>query len=161
MFEYDDERKAWGARHHPFTAPKEGHEDLFERDPGRALAKAYDVVLNGWEIGGGSVRIHKADVQAKVFGALKISPEDQRRKFGFLLDALSYGAPPHGGIAFGLDRMVAMMAGVEQIRDVIAFPKTQRGQDLLVDAPSPATEQQLRDLHIRLRAADAAPGPGA
>jgi aspartyl-tRNA synthetase len=154
MFEYDEDKKTWGARHHPFTAPKEGHEDLFESDPGHALAKAYDVVLNGWEIGGGSVRIHKADVQAKVFGALKISPEDQRRKFGFLLDALSYGAPPHGGIAFGLDRIVAMMAGVEQIRDVIAFPKTQRGQDLLVDAPSPATEQQLRDLHIRVRASD-------
>jgi len=159
MFEYDDDKKSWGARHHPFTAPKEGHEDLFESDPGHALAKAYDVVLNGWEIGGGSVRIHKADVQAKVFGALRISPEDQRRKFGFLLDALSYGAPPHGGIAFGLDRIVAMMAGVEQIRDVIAFPKTQRGQDLLVNAPSPATEQQLRDLHIRVRASDAAPGP--
>jgi aspartyl-tRNA synthetase len=154
MFEYDEDKKSWGARHHPFTAPKEGHEELFESDPGHALAKAYDVVLNGWEIGGGSVRIHKADVQAKVFGALKISPEDQRRKFGFLLDALSYGAPPHGGIAFGLDRIVAMMAGVEQIRDVIAFPKTQRGQDLLVDAPSPATEQQLRDLHIRVRASD-------
>jgi aspartyl-tRNA synthetase len=154
MFEYDEDKKTWGARHHPFTAPKEGHEDLFESDPGHALAKAYDVVLNGWEIGGGSVRIHKADVQAKVFGALKISPEDQRRMFGFLLDALSYGAPPHGGIAFGLDRIVAMMAGVEQIRDVIAFPKTQRGQDLLVDAPSPATEQQLRDLHIRVRASD-------
>ena len=154
MFEYDDDKKSWGARHHPFTAPKEGHEDLFVSDPGHALAKAYDVVLNGWEIGGGSVRIHRAAVQAKVFDALKISPEDQRRKFGFLLDALSYGAPPHGGIAFGLDRIVAMMAGVEQIRDVIAFPKTQRGQDLLVDAPSPATEQQLRDLHIRVRATD-------
>jgi len=154
MFEYDDDKKTWGARHHPFTAPKEGHEDLFETDPGNAIAKAYDVVLNGWEIGGGSVRIHKPEVQAKVFGALKISPEDQRRKFGFLLDALSYGAPPHGGIAFGLDRITAMMAGVEQIRDVIAFPKTQRGQDLLVDAPSAVTEQQLRDLHIRVRASD-------
>ena len=154
MFEYDDDRKSWAARHHPFTAPKEGHEDLFATDPGSAIAKAYDVVLNGWEIGGGSVRIHKPEVQAKVFGALKISPEDQRRKFGFLLDALSYGAPPHGGIAFGLDRITAMMAGVEQIRDVIAFPKTQRGQDLLVDAPSAVTEQQLRDLHIRVRATD-------
>ena len=151
MFEFNEETKSWGARHHPFTAPKEGHENLFESEPGRALAKAYDVVLNGWEIGGGSVRIHRAEVQAKVFRALKMSPEDQRRKFGFLLDALAYGAPPHGGIAFGFDRMVALMAGVEQIRDVIAFPKTQRGQDLLVGAPSPVTEQQLRDVHIRVR----------
>ena len=154
MFEFNEDTRSWGARHHPFTAPKEGHEELFEGDPGRTLAKAYDVVLNGWEIGGGSVRIHRADVQAKVFRALKISPEDQRRKFGFLLDALAYGAPPHGGIAFGFDRMVALMAGVEQIRDVIAFPKTQRGQDLLVGAPSPATEQQLRELHIRVRQSD-------
>ncbi len=151
MFEFDEDRKTWGARHHPFTAPKEGHDVLFATDPGKAIAKAYDVVLNGWEIGGGSVRIHKPEVQAKVFSALKISPEDQRKKFGFLLDALSYGAPPHGGIAFGFDRLVAMMAGVDQIRDVIAFPKTQRGQDLLVDAPTPVTEQQLRDLHIKVR----------
>jgi aspartyl-tRNA synthetase len=151
MFEFDEERKTWGARHHPFTAPKEGHDVLFATDPGKAIAKAYDVVLNGWEIGGGSVRIHKPEVQAKVFSALKISPEDQRKKFGFLLDALSYGAPPHGGIAFGFDRLVAMMAGVDQIRDVIAFPKTQRGQDLLIDTPTAVTEQQLRDLHIRVR----------
>ncbi|MCL4763470.1 MAG: aspartate--tRNA ligase, partial [Burkholderiales bacterium] len=156
MFEYDDEKGTWAARHHPFTAPKDGHEDRFASDPAHALAKAYDVVLNGWEIGGGSVRIHRADVQAKVFEALRISPEDQRRKFGFLLDALSYGAPPHGGIAFGLDRMVAMMCGVEQIRDVIAFPKTQRQQDLLIEAPTPVSEQQLRDLHIRVRPSDAA-----
>ena len=151
MFEFDEEKKTWGARHHPFTAPKEGHDVLFTTDPGKAIAKAYDVVLNGWEIGGGSVRIHKPEVQARVFSALKISPEDQRKKFGFLLDALSYGAPPHGGIAFGFDRLVAMMAGVDQIRDVIAFPKTQRGQDLLIDTPTTVTEQQLRDLHIAVR----------
>ncbi|MGH8800003.1 MAG: aspartate--tRNA ligase [Casimicrobiaceae bacterium] len=156
MFEFNEETRTWAARHHPFTAPKDGHEDLFQSDPGRAIAKAYDVVLNGWEIGGGSVRIHRPEVQAKVFGALGISVEDQNKKFGFLLDALQYGAPPHGGIAFGVDRMTAMMAGVDQIRDVIAFPKTQRGQDLLVDAPSPVTEQQLRELHIRIRDGDAA-----
>jgi aspartyl-tRNA synthetase len=156
MFEFNDESKTWGARHHPFTAPKDGHEDIFQTDPGGAIAKAYDVVMNGWEIGGGSVRIHRPDVQAKVFSSLGISVEDQRKKFGFLLDALQYGAPPHGGIAFGVDRMTALMAGVEQIRDVIAFPKTQRGQDLLIDTPSPVTEQQLRELHIRIRASDAA-----
>jgi aspartyl-tRNA synthetase len=154
MFEYAEDTGSWVARHHPFTAPKDGHEELFAQDPAHAIAKAYDVVLNGWEIGGGSVRIHKPDQQAKVFEALRISPEDQQRKFGFLLDALQYGAPPHGGIAFGLDRIVTLMAGAESIRDVIAFPKTQRGQDLLVDAPSPVTEQQLRDLHIRIRASD-------
>jgi len=154
MFELDEEKKTWAARHHPFTAPKDGHEELFETDPQHALAKAYDVVLNGWEIGGGSVRIHRSELQAKLFAAIRISPDDQRKKFGFLLDALACGAPPHGGIAFGLDRLVALMAGVDQIRDVIAFPKTQRGQDLLVDAPSAATEQQLRELHIRVRASD-------
>ena len=154
MFEYDDEKKTWGARHHPFTAPKDGHEALFETDPGKVVAKAYDVVLNGWEIGGGSVRIHKPEVQAKVFASLRISPDEQRKKFGFLLDALACGAPPHGGIAFGFDRLVAMMAGVDQIRDVIAFPKTQRGQDLLIDTPSAVTEQQLRDLHIKIRPSD-------
>ncbi len=154
MFEYDDQKKTWAARHHPFTAPKDGHEDLFESDPAHAIAKAYDVVLNGWEIGGGSVRIHRPEVQEKVFRALRMSDEDQRKKFGFLLDSLRYGAPPHGGIAFGVDRMVAIMAGVDQIRDVIAFPKTQRGQDLLVEAPSAVSEQQLRELHIRVRASD-------
>jgi aspartyl-tRNA synthetase len=151
MFEYSAESKSWAARHHPFTAPKDGHEDLFVSDPGAALAKAYDVVMNGWELGGGSVRIHRPEVQAKVFDALKISPEDQQKKFGFLLKALQTGAPPHGGIAFGLDRIVAMMCKAESIRDVIAFPKTQRGQDMLVDAPSRVEERQLRDLHIRLR----------
>jgi aspartyl-tRNA synthetase len=151
MFEYDDERKTWVARHHPFTSPKDGHEALMKTDPANAIAKAYDVVLNGWEIGGGSVRNHKPEMQAKLFEALEIGPEEQRQKFGFLLDALSFGAPPHGGIAFGFDRIVALMAGAESIRDVIAFPKTQRGQDLLVEAPAPVTEQQLRDLHIRIR----------
>ncbi len=151
MFEYDDERRSWVARHHPFTSPKDGHEALMKTDPANAIAKAYDVVLNGWEIGGGSVRNHKPEMQAKLFEALEIGPEEQREKFGFLLDALSYGAPPHGGIAFGFDRIVALMAGVEQIRDVIAFPKTQRGQDLLVEAPAPVSEQQLRDLHIKIR----------
>ena len=155
MFEQDDATGAWGARHHPFTAPKDGHDERFGSDPGGVLAKAYDVVLNGWEIGGGSVRIHRPEVQARVFESLGMSEEDQRRKFGFLLDALRYGAPPHGGIAFGLDRIVTLMCGAESIRDVIAFPKTQRGQDLLVEAPSPVTEQQLRDLHLRVRASDA------
>jgi aspartyl-tRNA synthetase len=150
-YEYDEEGKRWGAAHHPFTAPKDEHVQFMESDPGRVLAKAYDIALNGWEIGGGSVRIHRAEVQAKQFAVLGIGPEDQRAKFGFLLDALSYGAPPHGGIAFGLDRLTALMAGVDQIRDVIAFPKTQRGQDLMVEAPTPATEKQLRELHIKLR----------
>jgi aspartyl-tRNA synthetase len=150
MFEWNDEAKRWAAMHHPFTAPKDGHEDLFESDPARALAKGYDMVLNGWEIGGGSIRIHRAEVQQKVFKALGISPEDARAKFGFLVDNLQYGAPPHGGIAFGFDRLVAMMAGTEFIRDVIAFPKTQRAQDLLVHAPSPVDEKQLRELGIRL-----------
>jgi len=151
MFEWNEEGKRWGAMHHPFTALRDGHEDLIAADPARALAKAYDMVLNGWEIGGGSIRIHRADVQQKVFKALGISDDEARAKFGFLLDNLQYGAPPHGGIAFGLDRIVALMAGVDSIRDVIAFPKTQRAQDLLVQAPSPVDEKQLRELGIRLR----------
>jgi aspartyl-tRNA synthetase len=150
-YEYDDENKRWNAAHHPFTSPKDEHVEFMLTDPGKVLAKAYDIALNGWEIGGGSVRIHRAEVQARQFQALGISEEEQRAKFGFLLDALSYGAPPHGGIAFGVDRLVALMAGVDQIRDVIAFPKTQRGQDLMVDTPNAVTEKQLRDLHIRLR----------
>jgi aspartyl-tRNA synthetase len=151
MFEYDEDSGRWNAMHHPFTSPKDGHEAYMATDPGRCLAKAYDMVLNGWEIGGGSVRIHRADVQAKVFEALAISPEQQRLKFGFLLDALQYGAPPHGGLAFGLDRIATLMTGAESIRDVIAFPKTQRAQCLLTGAPSMVDEAQLRELHIRLR----------
>jgi aspartyl-tRNA synthetase len=151
MFEYDEEGQRWNAVHHPFTAPKDGHEDLMDSDPGACIAKAYDMVLNGWELGGGSVRIHRAEVQSKVFSALKIGPEEAQLKFGFLLDALQYGAPPHGGLAFGLDRIVTMMTGAESIRDVIAFPKTQRAQCLLTHAPSPVDEKQLRELHIRLR----------
>ena len=150
-FEYDEEGRRWNSAHHPFTAPKDEHVGLLSTDPGKVLAKAYDIAMNGWELGGGSVRIHRPEVQAKQFAALGISEDDQRAKFGFLLDALSYGAPPHGGIAFGLDRMVAMLAGIEQIRDVIAFPKTQRGQDLMVGTPTPVSEKQLRDLHLRLR----------
>ncbi len=151
MFEFDEETKQWMARHHPFTSPKEGHEDFIETNPGRAYAKAYDMVLNGWEIGGGSVRIYRPEVQEQVFRALRITPEDQQAKFGFLLDSLRWGAPPHGGIAFGLDRIVALMCAAESIRDVIAFPKTQRGQDMLTGAPSRVTETQLRELHVRLR----------
>ncbi|MFA4968919.1 MAG: aspartate--tRNA ligase [Sulfuritalea sp.] len=151
MFEYDEENHRWSACHHPFTSPKDGHEALMTTDPGACLAKAYDLALNGWEMGGGSVRIHRSEVQERVFQALGIGPEEQQAKFGFLLDALKYGAPPHGGLAFGLDRIVTMMAGAESIRDVIAFPKTQRAQCLLTDAPSDVDEKQLRELHIRLR----------
>ncbi len=156
MFEHDEANNRWSAVHHPFTAPKDGHEDWMDTDPGKCIAKAYDMVLNGWELGGGSVRIHQADVQSKVFSALKIGPEEAQEKFGFLLDALQYGAPPHGGLAFGLDRIVTMMTGAESIRDVIAFPKTQRAQCLLTHAPSPVDEKQLKELHIRLRAPAAA-----
>jgi aspartyl-tRNA synthetase len=151
MFEHDEAEDRWTAVHHPFTAPKDGHEDWMVSAPEKCIAKGYDMVLNGWEIGGGSVRIHRADVQQKVFDALKITPEEAQLKFGFLLDALQYGAPPHGGLAFGLDRIVTLMTGADSIRDVIAFPKTQRAQCLLTQAPSPVDEKQLRELHIRLR----------
>jgi aspartyl-tRNA synthetase len=156
MFEHDDAAERWVAVHHPFTSPKDGHEDWLETDPSRCLAKAYDVVLNGVELGGGSVRIHREEVQSKVFRALKIGPEEAQAKFGFLLDALQYGAPPHGGIAIGLDRFVMLMTGAESLRDVIAFPKTQRAQDLLTNAPSSVDDKQLRELHIRLRNPQAA-----
>ena len=151
MFEYNDDERRWDALHHPFTSPQDGHEGYLDTDPGKAIAKAYDMVLNGWEIGGGSVRIHREEVQSKVFSALGIGEEEASLKFGFLLDALRYGAPPHGGIAFGLDRVVTLMAGAESIRDVIAFPKTQRAQCLLTKAPSPVDEKQLRELHIKVQ----------
>lgn len=151
MFEYDEDGDRWTATHHPFTAPKDGHEDMLETNPGACIAKAYDMVLNGWELGGGSIRIHREEVQSKVFRALKIGAEEAQLKFGFLLDALQYGAPPHGGLAFGLDRLITLMTGSESIRDVIAFPKTQRAQDLLTNAPSEVDEKQLKELHIRLR----------
>ena len=155
MFEYDEEAQRYNAVHHPFTAPKDGHEDWMVSAPEKCISKGYDMVLNGWEMGGGSVRIHRADVQQKVFDALKITPEEAQVKFGFLLDALQYGAPPHGGSAFGLDRIVTLMTGADSIRDVIAFPKTQRAQCLLTQAPSLVDEKQLRELHIRLRNLDA------
>ena len=156
MFEFDEDANRWNALHHPFTAPKAGHEDFISTAPGKAIAQAYDMVLNGWELGGGSVRIHRADVQSKVFTALNIGEQEAQEKFGFLLDALQYGAPPHGGLAFGLDRIVTMMTGAESIRDVIAFPKTQRAQCLLTQAPSEVDEKQLRELHIRLRSVEPA-----
>ncbi|MEO6293999.1 MAG: aspartate--tRNA ligase [Burkholderiaceae bacterium] len=155
MFEYDEDAQRYTATHHPFTAPKDGHEDWMVTAPEKCISKGYDMVLNGWEMGGGSVRIHRADVQQKVFDALKITPEEAQIKFGFLLDALQYGAPPHGGLAFGLDRIVTLMTGAESIRDVIAFPKTQRAQCLLTQAPSLVDEKQLKELHIRLRNVDA------
>ena len=151
MFERDEEGNRWQALHHPFTAPADGHEDLLSSDPGKALSKAYDFVLNGWELGGGSIRIHRQEIQSKVFDALNISAEEAQEKFGFLLEALQYGAPPHGGLALGLDRLVTLMAGAESIRDVIAFPKTQRASCLLTQAPNAVDEKQLRELHIRLR----------
>ena len=158
MFEWDEQEGRWNAMHHPFTSPARGHEDLLETAPGEARARAHDLVLNGWEVAGGSMRIHRQDIQSKVFRALNISADEAAAKFGFLLQALQYGAPPHGGIAFGLDRITTLMAGAESIRDLIAFPKTQRAQCLLTRAPNTVDEQQLRELHIRLRQPEAKNG---
>jgi aspartyl-tRNA synthetase len=151
MFEWDGEARRWSAMHHPFTAPREDDPAALRAAPGAALAKAYDMVLNGSEIGGGSVRIHRQEMQSTVFDLLGIASEEAQKKFGFLLDALRYGAPPHGGIAFGLDRLAMLMAGADSIREVIAFPKTQTAADLLTDAPTEVSEAQLRELHVRVR----------
>jgi aspartyl-tRNA synthetase len=151
MFEWDADEKRWAAMHHPFTSPKNEDPAALRADPGTALAKAYDVVLNGSEVGGGSVRIHRQEMQSAVFELLGISAEEAQKKFGFLLTALSFGAPPHGGVAFGLDRLSMLMAGADSIREVIAFPKTQTAADLMSEAPTEVSEQQLREVHIRVR----------
>jgi aspartyl-tRNA synthetase len=151
MFEWDADGKRWSAMHHPFTSPRNADAAALRADPGAALANAYDMVLNGSEIGGGSVRIHRQEMQSTVFDLLGIAAEEAQRKFGFLLDALKFGAPPHGGIAFGVDRLAMLMTGADSIRDVIAFPKTQTAADPLTDAPTEVSEAQLRELHIRVR----------
>jgi aspartyl-tRNA synthetase len=151
MFEWDAEGKRWGAMHHPFTSPRDPEPAALRADPANSLANAYDIVLNGSEIGGGSVRIHNQEMQSTVFDLLGIGAEEAQKKFGFLLEALKFGTPPHGGIAFGLDRIVMFMAGTDSIRDVIAFPKTQTAADIMTDAPTVVSEEQLKELHIRVK----------
>jgi aspartyl-tRNA synthetase len=150
LFDWNAEENRWDATHHPFTAPKVEHSEFLDTDPGKVLSDAYDLVLNGIELGGGSIRIHNADVQSIIFEILKIKPEEAQLKFGFLLDALSYGAPPHGGLAFGLDRLVMMFQGLDSIRDVIAFPKTQKGTDMMSNAPFEVTQKQIDELGIKV-----------
>src|SRR5690606_38702924 len=150
LLELDEESGRYHAMHHPFTSPKPGQLELLERDPAAVKANAYDLVLNGNEIGGGSIRIHDKRAQQTLFGHLGFSPEQAREQFGFLMDAFQYGAPPHGGIAFGLDRLVAILGGQESIRDFIAFPKNNNGRDVMIDAPAAIDSDQLGELHIKL-----------
>lgn len=152
LFEWDEETQRYFARHHPFTSPAVADIDKLESDPGNTYARAYDVVMNGLELGGGSIRINRPEVQSRMFRALGISDDDAQARFGHLLEAFRYGAPPHGGVALGLDRMVMLMARGESLRDVIAYPKTARAQDLMSDAPSPVDDRQLAELGIALRA---------
>jgi len=151
LFEIDDATGEVAAAHHPFTSPREEDEDKLERSPGDVLARAYDLVLNGVEVGGGSIRIHRSDLQARAFKALGITDEEAQQKFGFLLEAFKFGPPPHGGIAFGLDRLSMLMSGAESLREVITFPKTQKGTDLMTECPTPVSKKQLEELFIQVR----------